>query len=384
MGYSYKDKCSFISLHLVALILHVVSASLAFYLSPTDEKIQRPLEYQQYNYTINNESTPITLITDVVAWRWSAIFLIAVNEGLTAFSHLIGLLGVCVANSSKPDDRPTGTYYKRRDRYDYKGFSRPEEYKRRWIEYAITAGLLEVGMLLGQGEKSLLLLMFVAFGNAAMQTIGWFNDEQVLELRSSKKSIKQLFYSPTVSAFIILAAIISIFTFHAINIVGDELKSLDYGYLALIFTLFYMSFGIHQLLYMQYESYAKYIDIDRFFIVLGFTAKIVLSWTYISIERSAWDELGIPYDDKVPWESSDDSITTWNSIQVSLGVSALVIMGLAVFMEYNNVCLKMCGEEDKDNGKSFKGNRFVIKRQYHDGPREDDALLRKSRRRLNF
>jgi hypothetical protein len=135
---------------------------------------------------------------------------------------------------------------------------------------------------------------------------------------------------------------------------------------------------------MQYESYAKHVDIDRFFIVLGFTAKIVLSWTYISIERSAWDELGLPYDDKVPWESSDSSIAMWNNVQVWLGVGSLVIIGIAMFMEYNNVCQKMCGEEEEHRASKFKGNRLNPREQYYEGPQEDDALLHKSKRRLNF
>lgn len=380
MGYSYKDKCSFISLHMLAFTMHLISSVLAFYLSPTDDKIRRPIEYQQYNYTTNNESMPITIVTDVEAMRWSSIFVIGVNEALATLSHLIGLLGVCAADSSNPGDK------KKRDRFDYKGFSRSEEYKRRWIEYAVTAGLLEVGILLGQGEKSLLLLLFVAIGNAAMQTIGWFNDEQLSELRGIG-SITKLFYSPTVNAFLILAAIIAVFVAHAVNQVGEDLNSLDFGYLALIFTLFYSSFGVHQLCYMSYKSYAKYIDIDRFYIVLGFTAKIVLSWTYISIERSAWDELGIPYDNKVPWEGTKDSIPMWNTIQVGLGTSALIIIALSLYMEYNNVCQKMCGKEDGAMGRgTFAGNTYGPQGMipYHDGPQEDDALLRKSRRKLKF
>ena len=74
-----------------------------------------------------------------------------------------------------------------------------------------------------------------------------------------------------------------------------------------------------------------------------------------------------------------------NNVQVSLGVSSLAIIGLAVFMEYNNVCRKMCGEEEESSTTTngFRGNRFTRK-QYYDGPQEDDALLRKSKRSLNF
>ena len=311
-------------------------------------------------------------------------FLIGLNEGLAALSHFIGAVGVCAADKSKPSDPRTGKA-RRRDRFDYKGFSRPEEYKRRWIEYAVTAGLLEVGILLGQGEKSLLLLLFIFIGNAAMQTIGWFNDSQLFELRGGGTK-RSLFYSPTFNAFLILAAIVTVFVFHATNTIGKELKSLDFGYLALIFALFYSSFGVHQLLYMRYESYAKHIDIDRFYIVLGFTAKIVLSWTYISIERGAWDELGLPYDDIVPWENTDDSVASWNLVRLVLGFGSIVIIGLAAGMEYANICQKMCtcGEYETDTPRG--GITFGRKRNYlyDNGPQEDDALLRKSKRRLNF
>ena len=234
----------------------------------------------------------------------------------------------------------------------------------------------------GGRKTTFALLLFVALGNAAMQAIGWFNDAQVADLRNRKN--RTIYYSPTVTAFIILGAIITVFAFHAINQIND-LESLDFGYLTLIFSLFYISFGMHQLFYMGFKKYAENIDIDRFFIVLGFTAKIVLSWTYIAISRSSWDELGKPYDDKVPWENSDDSISSWKAVETGLGISALVILGLEIVMEWNGVCQKMCGVVDEDsNALKFKGNRFGSAPRYSDGPQEDDALLRNSKRRLNF
>ena len=83
------------------------------------------------------------------------------------------------------------------------------------------------------------------------------------------------------------------------------------------------------MLYMLDESYGAKWDVDKIYIVLGFTAKIVLSWTYIAIARQTWDELGDPWDDNVPWEGGKDSIPTWNTVKVGLLIGAVVLILLA-------------------------------------------------------
>tara|TARA_B100000214_G_scaffold18042_1_gene12105 strand:+ start:444 stop:1607 length:1164 start_codon:yes stop_codon:yes gene_type:complete len=387
MGYSYKDKCSFISLHLVAFLVHVVSASLAFYLAPPDEDVKTSIVYNQYNYSVNETTNiPYTTVSEVEFWHPNSIFLVGLNEAFAAGSHFIGLMTVlCFANYSNASDPiRTSINGSKRDRFDYKGYSRPDEYMRRWVEYAITAGLLEVGILIGYGEKSFLLLLFVFVGNIAMQFIGLFNDQQVRKQRLTGRKVGTLNYWPTAMAFTILLAIVIVFIFHSSNLLNKSLESLDFGYLTVVFALFYSSFGVHQLLYMyDPRKYAHSIDIDRVFIVLGFTAKIVLSWTYIAIARSTWAELGKPWDDKVPWESDkDDNLSSWNAVKIWLLVLSLVIILLEYFFEATGACPRMCGPGEDDTATS--NNRGKQYRYYDNGPQEDDALLLKSRRKLNF
>ena len=120
MGYSYKDKCSFTSLHMLAFILHAISASLAFYLAPTEDDLSRDVVYQKYNYTVDSAGVPYVIAESVDAFKANSIWLIAVNEAVASASHLVGfLLVTCIADASSKYDKKTGI--KRRDRYDYKG-----------------------------------------------------------------------------------------------------------------------------------------------------------------------------------------------------------------------------------------------------------------------
>jgi len=155
-----------------------------------------------------------------------------------------------------------------------------------------------------------------------MQMIGYYNDQA----NSSKDGREHWSVIPSLSAFVIMGAIILVFAFHAANATNDSLKSLNYGYLAIVFSFMYMSFGIHQMLYMLDENYGARWDVDKIYVVLGFTAKIVLSWTYIAIARQTWDELGEPWDDKVPWEGGKDSISTWDTVKVGVLVGAIVLI----------------------------------------------------------
>ena len=158
-----------------------------------------------------------------------------------------------------------------------------------------------------------------------MQMIGYYNDQA----NTTKDGREHWSVIPSISSFVIMGAIILVFAFHSANSVNPALESLNYGYLAIVFSIMYMSFGIHQMLYMLDEAYGYKWDVDKIYIVLGFTAKIVLSWTYIAIARQTWDELGDPWDDKIPWEGGKDSIPTWNTVKVGLLIGAVVFILLA-------------------------------------------------------
>jgi hypothetical protein len=89
-------------------------------------------------------------------------------------------------------------------------------------------------------------------------------------------------------------------------------------------------------------KYADCIDIDRIYVVLGFTSKIVLSWTYIAISRQTWDELtGNPefrIDTKVSWEATDYSIESWDAIKILVLCGSLAIIVVTCLLEGCGVC----------------------------------------------
>jgi len=182
----------------------------------------------------------------------------------------------------------------------------------------------------------------VLLANASMQMIGWYNDATPARDRS---------VIPSINAFTIMFSIIIVFIIHAAGQTNDTLESLSYGYLAVVFALFYLSFGVHQILYMYLEldacgikavKYADCIDIDRIYVILGFTSKIVLSWTYIAISRQTWDELtgneDFRIDKKVSWEATDYSIQSWDAVKILVLCGSLVIIIVSCLLEGLGVC----------------------------------------------
>jgi len=333
MPYTAKDKNIFLGLHITSFIIHAVSCYFAFYLAPAPEKMKNYIYAESINFTTTTGDSAgeptFTVVKEKVFDNANAIAIIGVNELLTAISHLIAI-GMLLFHTS---DEYKGKY---------QGRSRPEEYKRRWIEYGVTAGILEVGMLVGQGELNIVVLSMVLLANAAMQMIGWYNDATDPRDRS---------VVPTINAFTIMFSIIIVFIIHAAGQTNDTLESLSYGYLAVVFALFYLSFGVHQILYMYLEldacgikavKYADCIDIDRIYVILGFTSKIVLSWTYIAISRQTWDELtgneDFRIDKKVSWEATNYSVQSWDEVKILVLCGSLTIIVVACLLEGFGVC----------------------------------------------
>jgi hypothetical protein len=324
MGYTEEDRTYFTYLHLAALIIHTVSCVFAFSLAPPAEKMKQFIYVEAATFGTTDTGEPtIDIVRKEVFKNANAIAIIAWNELVTAISHFIALVVlwckcVCCSKCGCCDE----------DNKRYEGRSRPEEYTRRWIEYGITAGILEVGMLVGQGECNIIILSSVLLANAAMQLIGFYNDYT----EKNKWNI-----IPSISAFIIMFSIIIIFILKAANqSSGSEFvsyESLNYGYLAVVFSIFYLSFGIHQTLYINWQYYAENIDADKIFVYLSITSKIVLSWTYIAIARGTWDEIDFKnehrLDEKVSWEGGNvkDSIHGWNWVKYgTLAASVILII----------------------------------------------------------
>lgn len=317
MPYTPRDKDEFWNLHFISFLLHLVSSIFAFYLIPPTESLEgRDVYVEQSLYWNTTDGVQYMNITRAsVISNFNPILCIAINEAVTTLSHIYAwvALSCCVRGAKKAV---------------YRGRSRPEEYRRRWLEYSFTAGVLEIGILGGQGELSSVVLLSVLLGNVAMQLIGYYNDATPSYHRS---------WEPTIVAFIIQFAILQVFIFRAANNqnTGDKsLSSLNYGYLTIIYGIMYLWFGVHQVMYMYIDKYARRIDVDKIYIVLGFTSKLVLSWTYIAINRQAWNELGPAYDDKVPWENSKYAASTWDAVKYGISIGALVIIFVSYISEW--------------------------------------------------
>ena len=339
MGYTQEDKRGFQLLHSFAFVIHLISCVFAYHLVPPSSKMKQYIYVEAVEFTTTATGEPTIDVQKKSAFdNANAIAIIALNELLATISHGIALSILTCNCCGKANNKNV-----------YKGRSRKEEYWRRWFEYGITAGILEVGMLVGQGELNLIVLISVLLANAAMQMIGFYNDY----IEREKWNI-----IPSISAFLMMFCIIILFIFKAANQSSDNLQSLNYWYLALIFSIFYLSFGIHQMIYLLVDDYAKRVDVDKIYIVLGFTSKIILSWTYIAISRGAWDELDknneFRFDDKVSWEGTKNSVGGWNTVKYGVLIASVcVIIGsyISEYTQNRNVNYQVVNTDEEEKNK---------------------------------
>lgn len=281
-GYSENDKVSFSELHFIAFIIHLVSAIFATALVPGNEFATRALTFTQYDIkTVNNHPAIVESFVNIFN-NANPILLVALNEWFTCVSHLVGYIIVMTSN----------TINEYRD-----GYSRESEYMRRWIEYAITAGLLEIALIIGLGETNLLIVLVVLMNNVALQLLGW-------SLDINRKNVPLTM----ISGFLLLGTTILILSTHVANQIGLQM---EWGYLVTIFSIFYASFGVHQTLYMTMKNYRESFDVDKIYICLSMTAKIVLSWTFIAVYRKTFVRLDKPMEPTVVWETEGNNTWDW-------------------------------------------------------------------------
>ena len=177
------------------------------------------------------------------------------NEFLTAFSHAIGI-GISILYESNQDtndipyqllDTPQNSN-KNIDAY------KKLEYTRRWIEYAVTAGLLEVAILRTDDVYQIVTILAL---NAVLQSYGWILDVE--------KKMRMLI----LFGFGVLAVEISFIASW----------SPEPWWTLLIYALYYSLFGLIQLLHV-YDVLP--FDEDHIYTLLSITTKIVLTWTLVS------------------------------------------------------------------------------------------------------
>lgn len=290
--------------HLLAFLLHSVSAILAFLSQPESglelgKLVVHKVDYhaQHVNATTSAAPATTTAATTTAATTTAAtisilknnvvessltinqsdhivfdninvVSLIFTNEIITAISHLIGVIGFFLYTNAMMAD------------------GRHLESVRRYIEYAVTAGLLEVALLVGMGSKSFYQVLFILLTNIAIQLMGYMSER-------TQDRMRQIYYS--IGGFVLLAPSLIIIVWNATLVTGMErVEELAYTYLAL-----YILFGLHNLFDHILAFWRNSIDRDTGYTILSIATKIGLSWMLIAITFKTYKDAGVVLEPEV-------------------------------------------------------------------------------------
>ena len=232
--------------HLVASIVHISSFVFLVQLAP------------QENETGYQLVVPYATYTDGIAsYMYSEVFgkisiatVLLINEAVTAISHLVGLLGFALYRQRMVEDQ------------------RHLEIVRRYVEYAVTAALLEVVIYLLVGGQDANLLLAIVLTNIVIQVLGYM-------LERTQNVQRQVYLN--LSAFaLLMVPIVSLLT----SGLQDEL----FVGISVYYSILYMLFGLHSLLHILSEGWRGFVDKDAGFIVLGIVAKEILTWMVVALQ----------------------------------------------------------------------------------------------------
>ena len=219
--------------HLAASVIHAVSFTLLLQLQVDGQQTyQLSVPYAKHS---GSDSLSTSYLHEKVFGEFTLLSLLIVNEAITAVSHLSGLLGFGL--------------YKRQMLED----DRHLEVIRRYVEYAITAALLEVVLYVLLGGRDANLLFAIVVTNVVIQVLGYM-------LERTTNLQRQLYLN--LSGFALL--LVPIISFISAASLTDGFVSISIYY-----TILYVLFGLHSLLYILSQAWRAFIDKDAGYIVLG-------------------------------------------------------------------------------------------------------------------
>lgn len=307
---------TFLYLHLAALLLHGISSILAWLCNPDPKHVRLSFKIDSLTYQKAGNGTSVGASREeiIYASRVSPIGLVAANETITAVSHLIAVLVLAVVVRDKDYESPDG-------------YSVPYEYMRRWAEYAITAGLLEVAIVAGQGTREWFLIVYILMGNVVIQGMGYLMDA------APSFKYKSWF---SVFGFLLLSVQIALIATNAANTTNASENQEVWVRLAVLYGILYSWFGVNQVCVHYWEWYRKSFNGDMIFVFLSMSAKLYLSWSLIAEIRQRFYELGEPLTPKLAFESSlDATVDTWMTIKdVMVWVSIVLVLAGYLFSWY--------------------------------------------------
>ena len=243
--------------HLTATVIHALSFTLLLQLQTDDEETyQISIPYVEHS---GSDGITTRFLHENVFGEFTLLALLLVNEAVTAVSHLAGMIGFA--------------FYRRQMVED----DRHAEVIRRYIEYAITAGLLEAALYVLIGGRDANLLLAIVVTNAIVQLLGYM-------LERTANVQRQVYLN--LAGFSLL--IIPIVAFLSAAILTDGFLSISIYY-----TVLYALFGVHSLLHVLSKAWRDFVDKDAGYIVLGVAAKECLTWMAVAVQAKRYLDHGV-------------------------------------------------------------------------------------------
>lgn len=304
--YSPREQKFLVVLHCIALVIHLTSSILAFRKAEKLPKMNANITLTKVEYM---KTVPYMVETvELVGSTQQPVYWIAWNETITWIAHIAAII-IFSLNRNICCLTP-----------------RVAESTRRWGSYAITAGLLQVAMVLSVGPVSLWLILYLMISNGVLQSTGWLIDQ-------TESPFYRIWFGVIgMMLFSVSVTFVAVRSFRISGLEFDELF-ISYSGLAIIYGLFYSSFGIVQLL-RQLDTHCCCItdrkrcctlfNADGIFVLLSITSKVFLSWSLIGIIETGLAELDIIEPD-----------TNWGTVQIVLFVlCSLVLVGGVIYNWY--------------------------------------------------
>jgi hypothetical protein len=289
--------------HLLAFILHTVSAILAFLSQPDTGLNLGKLVIDEVHFNTiaaTNETAASIQVVEadhVVYENINIVGLIFTNEIITSVSHLIACIGFFFYTSSMMAD------------------GRHLESVRRYIDYAVTAGLLQVTILVGLGSTSFYQVLFILLSNAAIQLMGYMSER-------TGDRMRQIYYN--IGGFLLLAPAITIIVWNAQLVKGMERAE----ELSIFYAVLYGLFGLHNLFDHIFPFWRQLIDRDTGYNVLSIGSKIGLSWLLIAITFQTYKAAGVALTPEVDM----DFVVLQDVLRYSIIGVIVVGLGLTAFV----------------------------------------------------
>ena len=242
--------------HLTATIIHTLSFTLLFQLQADgEERYQISIPYVEHSGT---DGISTSFLHEKIFGEFTLLALLLVNEAVTAVSHLAGVLGF--------------GFYRRLMVED----DRHAEVIRRYIEYAITAGLLEAALYVLIGGRDANLLLAIVVTNAIIQLLGYM-------VERTANVQRQVYLN--VAGFLLL--VIPVVAFLSCAVLTEGFLSISIYY-----TVLYALFGVHSLLHILSKAWRDFVDKDAGYIVLGVAAKECLTWMAVAVQAKRYEDYG--------------------------------------------------------------------------------------------